>query len=707
MARVHDLIEKVSDPALREALAVEIKKLEKNKKFGLVFEEHLPEAAPLPGVPVRAGMTVATVEQDGGALYRVVAVDGDKVKCVDEVSGAEAEFARDSVVAVAKFGEPIYPYLEKVDEIEHGGGDLWHALIQADNYHALQLLEYLYPGQVDCIYIDPPYNTGAKDWKYNNDYVDGNDGWRHSKWLSMMEHRLRIAKRLLNPKDSVLIVTIDEKEYLHLGMLLEQMFPEARIQMVSTIIKPEGTNRANEFSRTNEYLYFVMFGDVEISASETSMFDDAEESDQSESALFKESATFEWRNLRRREKTSVRTARPNQFYPIFVSKRTGFIHSIGDAISPDVDRRTIVAPDGCYALFPLDPSGGEKLWGKHYATARLLLDRGYLKIENGLREGKAVVKYLPEGVVRDIENGKIKITDKGLQGEVIGVYMGCKLVMPKTIWNVASHNAQTGGSLLIKRVLADNRFTFPKSLYAVHDAIRFFVAEKPNSIIVDFFAGSGTTLHAVNLLNAEDGGKRRCILVTNNEISADEAKEFRKRGLKPGDPEWEAKGIAQYVTWPRTTCSIRGVDVKGAPLKGDYIGGDKDNPRHMADGFQANAAFFKLGFQDPTQVALGRQFKEILPTLWMKAGAHGKCPVAKAAKDMLVFPENRMAILFDESAFASFKKQVRAAKTIETVYIVTDYAPAYRSMARAFPGMKTYSLYRNYLDSFRINVSRS
>ena len=81
--------------------------------------------------------------------------------------------------------------------------------------------------------------------------------------------------------------------------------------------------------------------------------------------------------------------------------------------------------------------------------------------------------------------------------------------------------------------------------------------------------------------------------------------------------------------------------------------------------------------------------------------------LAKAAKDMLVLPENRMAILFDESAFASFKRQVRAAKTIETVYIVTDYAPAYRSMARAFPGMKTYSLYRNYLDSFRINVSRN
>ena len=94
--------------------------------------------------------------------------------------------------------------------------DLWHTLIEADNYHALQLLEYLYAGKVDCIYIDPPYNTGAKDWKYNNDYVDGNDSYRHSKWLSMMHKRLRLAKKLLNPKTGVLIVTIDEHEVHHI-----------------------------------------------------------------------------------------------------------------------------------------------------------------------------------------------------------------------------------------------------------------------------------------------------------------------------------------------------------------------------------------------------------------------------------------------------------------------------------------------------------
>ena len=113
---------------------------------------------------------------------------------------------------------------------------------------------------MDAIYIDPPYNTGAKDWKYNNDYVEGEDLYRHSKWLAFMERRLTVAKELLNPADSVLIVTIDEKEYLRLGLLLEQTFPEARIQMVNTLINPAAVARTGYFGRSDEYYFFAMFG---------------------------------------------------------------------------------------------------------------------------------------------------------------------------------------------------------------------------------------------------------------------------------------------------------------------------------------------------------------------------------------------------------------------------------------------------------------
>ena len=134
---------------------------------------------------------------------------------------------------VAEFRDPIYPGLVSTGKVERGGDKPFHTVINAENYHALQTLLFTHRGKVDCIYIDPPYNTGARDWKYNNDYVDGDDLYRHSKWLAFMERRLLLAKELLNPDDSVLIVTIDEKEYLRLGLLLEQMFPDARIQMVS------------------------------------------------------------------------------------------------------------------------------------------------------------------------------------------------------------------------------------------------------------------------------------------------------------------------------------------------------------------------------------------------------------------------------------------------------------------------------------------
>ncbi|RFT38794.1 site-specific DNA-methyltransferase, partial [Bifidobacteriaceae bacterium NR015] len=237
-------------------------------------------------------------------------------------------------------------------------------------------------------------------------------------------------------------------------------------------------------------------------------------------------------------------------------------------------------------------------------------------------------------------------------------------------------------------ILGTKRFDFPKSLYAVHDAIRFFVANKPNALILDFFAGSGTTLHAVNLLNAEDGGHRRCIMVTNNEVSDEEAKKLKKDGFKPGDPEWERLGIAHYVTWPRTVCSIKGEDINGNPLKGTYL----DSERAMADGFKANAAFFKLGFLDKNAVELGRQFKELLPVLWMKTGCVGLCPKleTESLPSMLILPQNAFAVLIDEHAFPEFIAKVNADTSIKQVFIVTNSPNGYREMSNQLKIEKSY-----------------
>lgn len=701
MAAIQDLLKRVTDADLRARLEAEFNRLNKQKKFGLVFEEHLPECTPLYGVKIRVGTIVATKIQDGGAIFKVKAIDGDKALCVGIQDGEDHEFDLHDLVAVARFGDPIYPILEKVDEIEHGGGDLWHTLIQADNYHALQLLEYLYPGKVDCIYIDPPYNTGAKDWKYNNDYVDSNDAWRHSKWLSMMERRLALAKKLLNPKDSVLIVTIDEKEYLHLGMLLEQMFPNASLTMCSDVINPRaGVARPGAFTRTHEYVFYLQFGEAAILPV---MQDDGGKKNPI------------WFSLMRTGSNSARTDRPNLFYPIWCY-RDGRLHSIGSNIALEDSYKDVKSPeDGLIAVWPLRPDGRENTWQLGRDSLKIAFEEGAAR--TALHGGRITVSYLRTAEKKRIASGEIICKGRDVAGALILEHnqsMG-KTKAPDSIWALAEHDAGLYGSSLIGSLLLSRRFSFPKSLYAVRDSLRFYIANKPNALVLDFFAGSGTTLHAVNLLNAEDGGKRRCILVTNNEVSAEEAKAFTKRGVKPGDVEWEAKGIAQYVTWPRTVCSIKGVNVKGEALKGEYLGSGCTTPRRegasgtglkMSDGFQSNAIFFKLGFVNPTAVSLGRAFKDILPILWMKAGAVGRCPVSAGDKDMLVLPENKMAILKNEAAFAAFKDQVKVRPEIRTVYLVTDFEPAYKSMAKAFQGCKTYQIYRDYLDNFRLAKTR-
>lgn len=591
--------------------------------------------------------------------------------------------------------EPIYPYLKPIDTVCNApDSDLWHTLIEADNYHALQLLEYLYAGKVDCIYIDPPYNTGARDWKYNNDYVDGSDAYRHSKWLSMMQKRLRLAKKLLNPKDSVLIVTIDEKEYLHLGCLLEEMFPEGNMQMITDVINPRGTNRENEFSRVEEFIFICRFGDATVCKTDNNMLGNTDETGKSRV----------WYAFNRGN--NPRASANGQFFPIYIDEAKKTIVDIGEPMPLNTAPNDFPKREGMASVFPVNNRGEESIWRAIPETVREWVKKGYVKVSQyDKKNNRWTLSYIPSGMQERIESGEISVVGRNEDGSlnISHIDSSQEKVSPRSVWIQRNHNATDYGAALIKNIVSGHHFSYPKSLYATHDTIRFFVANKPNALIVDFFAGSGTTMHAVNLLNAEDGGHRRCIMVTNNEVSDAEAKEMSQRGLKPGDEEWEKLGIARYVTWPRTVCSIEGHDVNGNPLKGNYIGSDIP----MADGFKANAAFFKLGFLDKNAVALGRQFKEMLPTLWMKAGAHGACPtIGETVPEMLILPENRMAVLVDERAYMAFAEKLDEHPEIETVFLVTDSDSGYRDMISGLNVKESYQLYRDYLDNFRINAVR-
>jgi adenine-specific DNA-methyltransferase len=398
----------------------------------------------------------------------------------------------------------------------------------------------------------------------------------------MMQSRLRIAKRLLNPKESVLICTIDEKEFLHLGCLLEEMFPEGRIQMISSVINPAGAGRSKDFSRTDEYIFCVQLGTSSVIPESRDL----------------ENVPVIWDTLRRSSLANARgmhgkgACGPNQFFPIYVNEETGKIVKIGTPIPEGVDRKTAPQMKGCCAVFPVRPDGTEMNWGIKPEEAEQRLEKGYLRAGKHQNEPQQyVISYITGGNIEDIESGKAIIEKRNDDGSVVAYYPSGRDKMPTTNWNKPLHDAQRYGTNVIKAFIG-NRFPYPKSLYAVRDILKCFLLNKPNATVVDFFAGSGTTLHALFLLNAEDGGTRHGILVTNNEISEAEEKKMTKLGYKKGDAKWEALGIANYVTWPRIVAAITGVNVNGQPAVGQYV----DLGLPYSSGFSANVKYFKCNW---------------------------------------------------------------------------------------------------------------
>ena len=708
MSRLTELLRQArnADKQLGIDLEKEFAALMNRRTFGLVFEQHQPEAVELAGRAVRRGDKVRAlpprgeVKHDDQRLWRVERierVDGSRIARLMELGADEPEtqaIIAEDLVVVAEFNDRIYPGLVETGRVERGRpDDPFHTVINAENYHALEMLTYTHRGTVDAIYIDPPYNTGAKDWKYNNNYVEGDDDYRHSKWLAFMERRLEVARELLNPEDSVLIVTIDEKEYLRLGLLLEQMFPEGAIEMVTSVISAKGVARFGQFSRVEEYIFTVRLGSQEVGLGESNMLDE------SRSASAQVGKPISWLGLRRREPTARRGARPKQFYPVFVDKSTGHAHSIGDYITDEVDRRSVQAPSGTFAVWPLLPDGTEGLWGITPETAGRHLAAGYLRSRNYKPEKNYVaVQYLTSGTVAAIESGDIEVTGRDEDGAVVAEYRAAKGVIPKRVWNMTSHNAETGGTAIVSSLLG-RRFPFPKSLYAVEDTLRIFVEDKPEAVVLDFFSGSGTTAHAVMRLNRQDRGRRQCISVTNNEVSAEEQRGLRKQGLRPGDEDWEALGICDYITKPRVTAAITGETPEGEPVKGDYRFEDEFP---MSEGFEENAAFFTLTYEDPLSVRHHRAFERVAPMLWLRAGSQGRI-IDDLGEDGWDVAES-YGVLENIDQMSDFVTRVAEVETVETVFVVTDSDAGFQSTCRDLPERVTaVRLYESYLHNFMIN----
>ena len=384
-----------------------------------------------------------------------------------------SELERD--VGGKKYGLVFEEHREEIDEklithtpvlIEDGSlfidnGDQMNFLIEGDNLASLKLLEKTHKGKIDLIYIDPPYNTGAKDWKYNNEFVDSNDTFRHSKWLSMMNVRLKVAKRLLS-KNGAMVCAIDENEQATVGLLLEEIFGEAyNIDCITVVHNPGGIQGTN-FSYCHEYAYFIYPHRSYYIQKERRVSDDL-------------TPFRDWG-----KENSKRTGSPNCFYPIITDGEK--ILSFGNIPPNDFHPASANEIHGDILwIWPIDKNGVERRWRFARDTVETIKD-------------------------------ELKVTN--IRGE-LNVQRNKQFYTRKTVWNDARYSANVHGTQLLSQLI-DTKFPFPKSLYLVEECIKACEQSKAYTVL-DFFAGSGTTGHAVMKLNAEDGGNRHFILCTNNE----------------------------------------------------------------------------------------------------------------------------------------------------------------------------------------------
>src|SRR3989338_7288206 len=422
-------------------------------------------------------------------------------------------------------------------------------LIEGDNYHSLSVLNYTHKKKIDVIYIDPPYNTGAKDWKYNNNYVDINDLYRHSKWLSMMSKRLWLAKNLLK-EEGVLICAIDDNEVNHLGVLLEEIFKDYEIHCVTIIHNPRGVQGTN-FSYTHEYAYFIFRSGLRVIGSRKIKEEDVD-----------------WRGLRDSGKESMRTDARNCFYPFIVQNEK--IIGFGDVLeNGNHPKNQTEEKNGKYYIWPIDVKGIERKW--RYARQSVESVKDLLR-----------VKKTKQGY--DIDIGK----DFGIV---------------RTVWQNSKYDASEYGTKLIQDLVPSTPFDFPKSVFNVYDCLAPIIAERKNAIVLDYFAGSGTTGHAVMILNKEDGGNRKFILCTNNE---------NNNGNGAG-------GIAEKVCYPRIKKVIEGhkdwLDITKIPANLSYFKTEMVDIEHISH--ISDEQKIKLTYQAGDMIALREgTFEEVEKDEW-------------------------------------------------------------------------------------------
>ncbi|NUK09403.1 site-specific DNA-methyltransferase [Streptomyces lunaelactis] len=655
LARVRAL-----DPALALTLTREVNALRESRKFGLVFEKHLPESVRLPHHPVKRGVKVARrspAKGEEGLARRVLKVVGAGADRVAHLAGVAEPVRVADLVVVRDFGEPIYPGLKSIGQIKRGEHNSPnHIVINGENYHALQALRMTHSKAIDLIYIDPPYNTGNQTWIYNDKYVADQDAFKHSKWLSFMERRLTVSRDLL--KDSgVIFVAIGDDEHHRLRMLMDQVFGPQNF-LANIAWQGSGKNDARYTAGGVDYMLAYAKDEQKLAENEVRWrvvkpgINHALEA----AKHAWEEAAHDSTEATKLYRAALRTLRGTLEPAVFRYDQIddqGRVFQAGDLSSPS-PRENLK-----YDLH--HPSTGEPV---RMPT-------------NGWR-------FDPSTMKERLEDDRILFgPDETTTPRVKRLLVDQADQVPYATFTTP----RMPGSKRVEAILGDKRFPFPKD----HEVLmRWFSAAAPSdAVVLDFFGGSGSTTEAVMRLNVEDGGTRQSILVTNNEVAAKEAKELRKAGQTPGDPEWEANGVCRYVTMPRISTIVTGMRPDGSTY---------------SEGLPANVEFFTLTYLDPDRVSRAGEFEAIAPLLWMQAGAAGQC-LSKEPPEGWALADG-YAVLTDIDASEAFVKALAALATPPPlVFVVTDSPSEFEAVAGRLPkASRPHQLYESYMRNFEINV---
>lgn len=523
----------------------------------------------------------AKIKQTENFLKEIEKLNGEIKKLKSRKKyGLVWEEKPEQVVELCKEKLPVLTE-DRGKEIEVKNEAPFNIIIEGDNYHSLSVLNYTHQGKIDLIYIDPPYNTGNASWRYNNKIVDSEDSFKHSKFASFLHHRLKISKGLLSP-DGIIVITIDDYEIHTCRLLMDEIFGEEnRLGTVVIVHNPRGRNDDRYFATMHEYALFYAKNkkSAEIKKFE---FDDELLLDQF--PLKDAISQYGVVSYMRTGNNSDRRTRPNLFYPIYWN---------GSELSLEKGK-------GTTEILPINERGEEKTW--RWSRNTFLED------------------YKTEILVKEVK-GKVRLFKKR-RPEIVG---GTK---PKTVWYDPKYDASSHGVVLLDRLFEKRGiFPYPKSLYALVDTLQ--IATKKDSVVLDYFAGSGTTGHAVMLLNKRDGGNRKFILCTNNE-----------------------NGIAEEVCYPR----IKKV-----------IEGHKEYPN--ITGFNANLKYYKTDFVD-AQTTDANKKKLVDKSTEMLCLKEDCFEEVKSGRNFKIFKNNTgkyLGIIYDDSGIEPFKKE---AKRLNQKFIV-------------------------------------